>query len=155
MRQLVIIFCLLAMPAWAVNPDEILDDPVLEMRARELSKDLRCVMCRNQSIDDSNARIARDMRIVLRERLVAGDSDDEAVQFVVDRYGQYVLLKPPLNAQTYLLWTGPALILVLIALGFAGLWQRQARRPLVEDEPMGQEDRATIARLLRKDERGT
>lgn len=155
MRQLVIIICLLAMPAWAVNPDEILDDPVLEMRARELSKDLRCVMCRNQSIDDSNARIARDMRIVLRERLVAGDSDDEAVQFVVDRYGQYVLLNPPLNAQTYLLWAGPALILVLTALGFAGLWRRQSRRSLVEDEPMGQEDRATIARLLRKDERGT
>lgn len=153
-RRLLYVLCLLAMPVWAVNPDEILDDPVLEERARELSKDLRCVMCRNQSIDDSNARIARDMRVVLRERLVAGDSDDEAVRYLVDRYGQYILLKPPLNVQTYLLWGGPGVILLLTVLGFSGLWRRQSRQPLAQEEPISHDDRVLVARLLRDDEGG-
>jgi cytochrome c-type biogenesis protein CcmH len=152
--RLLLILCLLATPGWAVNPDEILDDPVLEERARVLSKDLRCVMCRNQSIDDSNARIARDMRVVLRDRLVAGDSDDEAVRYLVDRYGQYILLKPPLNARTWLLWGGPALILAVTVLGFAGLWRRRVRQGEIDDAPISPEDRAMVARLLRDDEGG-
>ena len=96
MRALLIAVMLLVVtPAWAVQPDEILSDPVLEERARDLSKGLRCLVCRNESIDESNASLARDLRILLRERLVAGDSDQEAVDFIVNRYGEYVLLNPP------------------------------------------------------------
>jgi len=97
----------------AVEPDERLDDPVLEERARDISQHLRCVVCQNQSIDDSSAPLARDLRIIIRERLSAGDSNDEVIQFVTQRYGDFVLLKPPFKGQTYLLWFGPFLILIL------------------------------------------
>ena len=100
-------------PAYAVEPDEILDDPVLEKRARSISKNLRCLVCQNQSIDDSNADLARDLRILVRERLVAGDSDDEVINFAVARYGDYVLLKPPFKLATYGLWFGPLAIFLL------------------------------------------
>ncbi len=100
-------------PSLAVEPDEILDDPVLEQRARELSKGLRCLVCQNQSIDDSNAELARDLRIIVRERLTAGDSDEETMDYIVARYGDYVLLKPPVNAGTLGLWLGPFLILIV------------------------------------------
>ncbi|WP_300514231.1 cytochrome c-type biogenesis protein [Aliiroseovarius sp.] len=109
----------LPLPALAVEPDEMLDDPVLEARAREISKGLRCVVCLNQDIDSSNAGVARDLRILLRERLVAGDSDKEAVDFIRARYGDYVLLKPPLNGKTYVLWLAPVALL-LAALGIGG-----------------------------------
>ncbi|MBT7941838.1 MAG: cytochrome c-type biogenesis protein CcmH, partial [Alphaproteobacteria bacterium] len=95
-------------PAHAVNPDEILSDPVLETRAREISKGLRCLVCQNQSIDDSDAGLAQDLRILVRERLVAGDSDDAVIDFVVARYGDFVLLKPPFMLSTLALWLGPA-----------------------------------------------
>lgn len=98
-------------PALAVEPDEKLDDPVLEERARDISQNLRCVVCQNQSIDDSSAGIARDLRILIRERLVAGDTNDEAIQFVVSRYGDFVLLRPPFRPETYFLWFGPFLFL--------------------------------------------
>ncbi len=104
---------LMALPAQAVEPDEILSDPVLESRARELSKGLRCLVCRNQSIDDSDASLAKDLRVVVRERLVAGDSDEAVIEFVVNRYGEYVLLKPRFsigNAALYL--GGPFLLLI-------------------------------------------
>ena len=94
------ILCLVASPALAVQPDEILDDPALEERARDISAGLRCLVCRNESIDESNADLARDMRLLVRERLVAGDSDAEVVDFIVDRYGEYVLLKPAPEART-------------------------------------------------------
>ena len=94
MRWLVLILCVLAAPVAAVQPDEVLDDPALEARARALSEGLRCPVCRNESIDESNAGISRDLRLLLRERLVAGDSDAEALQFLVDRYGSYILLNP-------------------------------------------------------------
>ncbi len=99
-----------AFPALAVNPDEVLADPVLEARAREISKGLRCLVCQNQSIDDSNADLARDLRLLVRERLVAGDTNDQVVSYVVSRYGDFVLLKPPFKASTMVLWIGPLFI---------------------------------------------
>jgi cytochrome c-type biogenesis protein CcmH len=102
---------LAAAPAGAVQPDEVLPDPVLEARARELSQNLRCLVCRNESIDESHADLARDLRLLLRERLVAGDSDDEAMAFIVDRYGEYVLLTPTTGGSNLLLWiAGPAML---------------------------------------------
>ena len=103
-------------PAWAVNPDEMLADPVLEKRAREISKGLRCLVCQNQSIDDSDADLAKDLRIIVRNRLKAGDSDGAVVDYVVARYGDFVLLKPPFKGTTLVLWLGPAVI------GGLGLW---------------------------------
>jgi cytochrome c-type biogenesis protein CcmH len=102
---------LAAAPAGAVQPDEVLPDPVLEARARELSQNLRCLVCRNESIDESHADLARDLRLLLRERLVAGDSDDEAMAFIVDRYGEYVLLTPTTGGSNLILWiAGPAML---------------------------------------------
>jgi cytochrome c-type biogenesis protein CcmH len=112
-RALVLAAALLAAPAFAVQPDEMLDDPVLEDRARELSKGLRCLVCRNESIDESNADLARDMRILLRERIAGGDTDAEAVAFLVDRYGEYVLLRPTATGrEPDPLDRGPAMLLV-------------------------------------------
>ncbi len=113
MKRLVLILCLLASPLWAVQPDEILDDPALEERAREISSGLRCLVCRNESIDDSNADLARDLRLLVRERLVAGDSDEEVIDFVVDRYGEYVLLNPVASGSNLVLWlAGPVMLLL-------------------------------------------
>lgn len=113
MKRLVLILMLLASPLWAVQPDEILDDPVLEERAREISSGLRCLVCRNESIDDSNADLARDLRLLVRERLVAGDSDEEVIDFVVDRYGEYVLLNPVASGSNLVLWlAGPVMLLL-------------------------------------------
>jgi cytochrome c-type biogenesis protein CcmH len=106
------------LPCRAVLPDEMLQDAALESRARTLSQELRCVVCQNQSIDDSNAPLARDLRILLRERLQSGDSDRQAVDFIVARYGNFVLLKPPFQWNTLLLWIGPFLILLIAGLGF-------------------------------------
>lgn len=123
---------LIALPfaAAAVEPDEMLDDPVLEVRAREISKDLRCVVCQNQDIDSSNAGVARDLRLLVRERLVAGDTNQEVLDFVQARYGDYVLLKPPFKPSTYALWLAPVL-LVLFGLLVAALILMRAltRRP--------------------------
>lgn len=119
-------------PVGAVQPDEVLPDPKLEQRARELSLGLRCLVCQNQSIDDSNAPLARDLRVLVRERLVAGDSDREVMQFVVARYGDYVLLRPPFDARTFLLWFGP---LIVFLLGVAGLIVALRRRQALPTEP--------------------
>ena len=113
---LLIIFIALIAPAWAVLPDEILKDHALEARARHISQELRCLVCQNQSIDDSNAELARDLRILVRERLSAGDSDDEVLAFVEKRYGEFVLLRPRFVLHTLLLWLAPPLLL----LGAAG-----------------------------------
>jgi cytochrome c-type biogenesis protein CcmH len=146
---------LLALPvpqaAFAVLPDEVLSDPALEARARELSKGLRCLVCRNQSIDDSNAELARDLRLLLRERLVAGDDDAEALQYLVDRYGIYILLKPPFKATTVLLWLGPALLLMVALLGFSALWWRRPEKPTAPPE-MSEDDRAVLAAVLQNKE---
>lgn len=103
----------LALPVAAVQPDEVLADPAMEERARDISAGLRCVVCRNESIDESNAELARDLRLLVRERLVAGDSDVEVVAFIVDRYGEYILLRPTLQGANILLWVTPLLLIVL------------------------------------------
>ena len=103
----------LCLPAFAVNPDEMLADPALEARARVISENLRCLVCQNQSIDDSNADLAHELRVIVRERLTAGDSDDEVTQYLVDRYGEYVLLRPVLAPHTILLWIAAPLVLLV------------------------------------------
>ena len=140
---------LVAAPAAAVLPDERLDDPVLEARAREISKDLRCVVCQNQSIDDSDAPLAADLRKVVRERLAAGDSNAATVDYIVARYGSFVLLKPPVEAEPLPLWLGPAAF-VLIGAG-AAAFMIGRRRSLPETAPLSPEEQARLDQLLRKD----
>jgi cytochrome c-type biogenesis protein CcmH len=118
-------------PSLATEPDEILPDASQEARARDLSQHLRCVVCQNQSIDDSNAPLARDLRVLLRERIQAGDSDKAAIDYIVARYGNFVLLKPPVQVNTLLLWFGPGLVL-LLALG--GYWML-IRKPATGADP--------------------
>ena len=116
--------------ALAVEPDEVLQDPELEKRAREISLNLRCVVCQNQSIDDSNAPLAKDLRILVRERLKAGDSNDDVVSFVVARYGEFVLLRPRFALHTLVLWLGPPIVLALALLMVYLSWRkRTALRP--------------------------
>ncbi len=135
--------------AVAVEPDEMLQDPVLEQRARDISQNLRCLVCQNQSIDDSNAGLARNLRIIVRERLVAGDSDEAVLQYVVDRYGDYVLLRPPLKPTTYALWYGPLAILLI---GVAGLAVALKRRRAAPDAPaLTATEQARIRELLAGD----
>ncbi|MDB2368998.1 cytochrome c-type biogenesis protein CcmH [Octadecabacter sp.] len=112
MKALILALCVLAAPAWAVQPDEVLDDPALEARARDLSAGLRCPVCRNESIDESNADISRDLRLLLRERLVAGDTDPQALQFLVDRYGDYILLNPKVEGANLILWLAAPIMLI-------------------------------------------
>ena len=129
MRWLHLLLVLLALAApsaaWAVQPDEVLPDATLEARARALSKELRCMVCQNQSIDDSDAPLARDLRVLVRERLHAGDSDRQVIDFLVARYGEFVLLRPRLSPHTALLWLGPAAVLLI---GAFGLWWALRRR---------------------------
>ena len=115
-------------PVFAVQPDEVLKDAALEVRARGLSRELRCMVCQNQSIDDSDAPLARDLRILVRERLTAGDSDSQVIDFLVARYGEFVLLKPRWAPHTLLLWLAPLLILVAGAIAFALVLRRRAGR---------------------------
>jgi cytochrome c-type biogenesis protein CcmH len=142
----------LAMQAAAVEPDEILADPVLESRARDLSQKLRCLVCQNQSIDDSNAELARDLRVLVRERLVAGDSDEAVVAYIVSRYGQFVLLKPPFHAGTYALWLGPA---VILAIGGTAVLFYLRRRRNPKDEapaPLTEAEQRRLQALLSKEQ---
>lgn len=132
--------------AVAVRPDEMLTDPKLETRARALGKELRCLVCQNESIDDSNADLAHDLRVLVRQRLLAGDNDNEVKQYIVSRYGKYVLLKPPFDAETYLLWFGPA-ILLLGAAGTATLYLRR-RAMLAEAPPLSADETKRLATLL-------
>jgi len=135
---------LVATPAMAIQPDEILDDPVLEARAREITSELRCVVCRNESVDASDAEIARDIRLMVRERLVAGDSNEEAIQFMVDRFGEYILLNPRATGTNLMLWlSGP--FLLLAGLGIAAVAVRR-RRPA--SAPLSAEEEARLQQLL-------
>lgn len=106
-----LIVCCLALPAWAINPDEALADPVLEARARDITREVRCLVCQGESIDESNAQLAADLRIVVRQRLRAGDTDEEVKAYLVSRYGEYVLLRPPFGAHTLVLWCLPFIVL--------------------------------------------
>jgi cytochrome c-type biogenesis protein CcmH len=124
-------------PALAVEPDEVLSDPALEARARVLSKELRCMVCQNQSIDDSNAPLARDLRILVRERLTAGDSDPQVLDFLVARYGEFVLLKPRLSWHNAVLWFGPPLLLIGGALVLLSLVRRRRRELDDVSQPQG------------------
>ena len=132
LRRLILVLALVlaAAPARAVQPDEMLADPALEARAREISREIRCLVCQNQSIDDSDAELARDLRIIVRERLTAGDSDDAVRQYLVDRYGDFVLLNPPVKPATYLLWFGPPVLFVVAAIGVFRALRRRRAQPL-------------------------
>lgn len=139
------------LPALAITPGEALDDPVLEERARSISKTLRCLVCQNQSIDDSNADLAKDLRLLVRERVVAGDTDEEVKAYIVARYGDFVLLKPPFKAKTYALWLGPIAVLALAAAGVLAYYRRQRRRPETAGAPLDPEERRRVEALLRDD----
>jgi cytochrome c-type biogenesis protein CcmH len=135
----------LAAPAWAVTPDEQLQDPKLEARARALSQELRCLVCQNQSIDDSAAPLAHDLRVILRERIAAGDTDKEAVGYLVRRYGDFVLLRPPFQADTWALWLGPLAVLLL---GGAGVALYMGGRAGASEPPLTPADEARAAQLM-------
>lgn len=146
---LALFVALAATSAWAVNPDEVLKDPVLESRARELSKELRCVVCQNQSIDDSDAELARDLRLLVRERLTKGDSDDDVLAYVVARYGDFVLLTPPFKGITYVLWLGPPLILILGILAVVGYYRNRTEEAKGRTAtPLTDEERKRLDKLL-------
>ena len=145
------ILCVFLLPvggAIAVQPNEVLKDPELEARARNLSKDIRCLVCQNQSIDDSNAGLARDLRVLVRERLSEGDSDEQILDFLVKRYGDFVLLKPPVKASTYALWYGPIVIFVLGVIGL--VFFMRGRRPTAATQPaaLSEDEERRISALL-------
>lgn len=149
MKRLVLILMMLATPVVAVQPDEVLDDPVLEQRARDLSAGLRCLVCRNESIDESNADLARDLRVLLRERLVAGDTDEQAIAFIVDRYGEYVLLKPTASGSNLFLWlAGPIMLLIAAAVGLNFLRTRAKARASVDSAALSEDEKERLRQIL-------
>ena len=150
MRRLILALCLVAAPVWAVQPDEVLDDPALEARARDISAGLRCLVCRNESIDESNAELAGDMRVLVRERLVAGDSNAEVVDYIVDRYGEYVLLSPKTSGSNLLLWlAGPLMLGAGLLVG--GLYlRRRAATPEEDATDLDPEEAARLREILRQ-----
>jgi len=145
--------------AHAVEPNEILKDPALEARARDVGKQLRCVVCQNQSIDDSNAELAGDMRVLVRDRITAGDSNTQVIDYMVDRYGDYVLLDPPFNAATLVLWVGPEVIAGLGLLGLVLMFRRRktinGKSELVSSgqqaAPLSDAERRRLDELLKED----
>ena len=147
------VLAVLVMANWAahaVQPDEIMSDPVKEARARDLSRELRCMVCQNQSIDDSEAPLAKDLRILVRERIAAGDSNAQVIDFLVARYGEFVLLKPQLNSHTWILWLLPPLVL---AVGGGALWMQARRRSKSAGEDpallkLSDEEEARLERLI-------
>lgn len=146
MRILLMILILFAPPALALDADEMFADPALEERARSIGRELRCLKCRNQSIFDSNAGIAKDLRVVVRERITAGDSDREILAFVQDRFGDYVLLKPPVAAHTYALWLAPLALFLIGGLAFSAYMRKPRRAPAT----LSDEDRAAAKALLKE-----
>ncbi len=143
-------------PAQAVEPEEVLDDPVLETEAREISKLLRCLVCKNQSIDESNAGLARDLRREVRERLMAGDTREETLDYIVSRYGDYVLLKPPVKRRTLALWWAPVVFALLAVLAFVVIFTRgrsqNAAMGADTKQPLSPEEQKQLKRLLKKKE---
>lgn len=148
LRAAVLALAMLGSPALAVQPDEVLADPALEARAREISRDLRCLVCRNESIDESNAELARDLRLLVRERLLEGDSNQQVLDFVVARYGEYVLLRPLATGSNLLLWVaGPAML--ILGLGSAGLYLRRRKADTAPVAPLTDEERRRLAEILK------
>jgi cytochrome c-type biogenesis protein CcmH len=151
-RLWLVLLVLAVPPAAAVEPDEMLADPALEARARSISQELRCLVCQNQSIDDSNAALAKDLRLLVRERLRAGDSDQAVLAFVEARYGEFVLLRPKLNAHTLLLWLAPLLLLAATAMGLIrrtrASWTAPAKAPA---QPLSAAEQRRLAELLQRE----
>jgi cytochrome c-type biogenesis protein CcmH len=150
---LILVSLLAPVDARAVQPDEVLSDPGLEARARTISQDLRCLVCQNQSIDDSAAPLARDLRLLVREQLKAGRTDRQVIDYLVDRYGEFVLLRPKFGGQTALLWLAPFGVLLLGAAGLvAKLWRDQggpqAERASVDEPELTVEERERLSRLI-------
>lgn len=150
MRALIFALCVaFALPAQAVQPDEILSDQALEERARDISKGLRCLVCRNESIDDSDAPLARDMRLLVRERLVEGDSDQQVVDFIVERYGEYVLLRPTTEGANIFLWAaGPLMLLLAAGMGY-GYIRNRAKAKDVDAAGLSADEKARIEEIMR------
>jgi len=159
-RLFLILSLLLALPigiANAVEPDEILKDPQLEKRAREISAELRCLVCQNQSIDDSNAELARDLRVLVRERLKAGDSDAQVIDYLVDRYGEFVLLKPRFGTHTLILWLTAPIVLILGVLALFFAYRRSRRdRPAIAAsaaDGLSDDEKAALDKVLKGEPR--
>ena len=136
--------------ALAVLPSERLTDPALEARARMLSQELRCLVCQNQSIDDSNADLAHDLRVLVRERLEAGDSDRQVLAYLTSRYGEYVLLRPPVKPATWLLWFGPPALFMVGAAAMALVWRRRRAAAGAAAAPLSADERQRLARLMKE-----
>lgn len=154
MRALILalLAVLIASPSFAVQPEEVLKDPVMEERAREISKEIRCVVCQNQSIDDSDAGIAKNMRVLIRDRLQKGDSNEQVIDYLVSRYGDFVLLKPPFKFKTLVLWLGPLLFLGLGLWGMINYFRRRTVEAAAMTTPtLSAEERERLNKLL-KDE---
>lgn len=150
MRALILALALtLAAPAFAVQPDEMLADPALEARAREISRELRCPVCQGENIDDSNAQISRDLRVLVRERLLAGDTNDQVIDYVVDRYGEFVLFNPRARGVNLALWlAGP--VLLLAGIGIAGVTLRNRNRAARPDPGLTEAEQARLKDLLKE-----
>jgi len=148
MKRLALILMLVCTPVFAVQPDEVLDDPALEERARDLSKGLRCLVCRNESIDESDATLARDLRLLVRERLVAGDTDRETIDYIVARYGEFVLLNPTTTGANWLLWAaGPLMLLIAGGMGLVYVRGR-SQAQVGADAPLSDAEKAKLDDIL-------
>ena len=145
---LVLTLLLAAAPAFAVNPDEMLTDPALEARARALSAELRCMVCQNQSIDDSNADLAKDLRLLVRERITDGDSDEQVLNYIVSRYGEFVLLKPRFSVRTLLLWGAPVLLILAGGASLIVFARKRVGKPT--GSKLTDDEQAKLAELLEK-----
>ncbi|MGB1426490.1 MAG: cytochrome c-type biogenesis protein [Paracoccaceae bacterium] len=146
-----ILTLMLAIPGWAVEPDEILSDATLEQRARDISQNLRCLVCQNESIDESNASLARDLRLLVRERLMEGETDQEVLEFIVDRYGEFVLLRPQVNGVNLILWA-LAPIALLLSLIFSGayIFNRNRGIKAAKPTPLTNEEQDKLDQILRR-----
>ncbi|WP_127902788.1 cytochrome c-type biogenesis protein [Solirhodobacter olei] len=151
MRRLALILALVLAPlaAQAVLPSEMLKDPALEARAEKISQGLRCLVCRNENIDDSDAALAHDLRVLVRQRLLAGDTDKQVVQYIVNRYGEYVLLKPRANGANLILW-GSAPGMLIFGLGLVAVYLRRRKRQGEETPALSAEDEARLAQILKE-----
>ena len=152
MKITVLSLILFVTPALAIQPDEILKDTVLEERARVISKELRCLVCQNQSIDDSDAPLARDLRVMVRERLQAGESNEEVMNFVVDRYGDFVLLRPPVKASTLVLWLSPVAALIVGIFLLFTWFRKQKQFVPVQAKPLSDEEKKKLQVAFKRDE---